>query len=68
MRYNRNMDQKPSPAELEAMAREIREAADEYVREMEVLRMKRRRLFETWANILDEKKAEHIRQQIYGVS
>lgn len=62
------MEPKPTKEELEAMAREIRVAADEYVREMRVLRAKRRRLFETWANILDGKKAEQVRKQIYGVS
>lgn len=62
------MERKPTTEELEAMAREIREATDEYVRGMQVTRAKRRRLFETWTDILDEKKAEQVRKRIYGVS
>lgn len=62
------MERKPTTEELEAMAREIREATDEYVRGMQVIRAKRRRLFETWTDILDEKKAEQVRKRIYGVS
>lgn len=54
--------------ELEAIARDIREAAFEYVRGMQAARAKRRRLFETWTSILDEKKAEQVKQRIYGVS
>lgn len=62
------MEQTATKEELEAMAREIREAALEYSRGMQATRAKRRRLFETWANILDKKKAEQVRKQIYGVS
>lgn len=62
------MERTATKEELEAMAREIREAALEYSLGMQATRTKRRRLFETWANILDEKKAAQVRKQIYGVS
>jgi len=62
------MEQTATRGELEAMARDIRAAADEYARGMQATRAKRRRLFETWTNILDEKKAEQVRKQIYGIS
>lgn len=62
------MERTATKEELEAMAREIREAADEYARDMRALRVRRRRLFETWANILDEKKSEQVRKQIYEKS
>ena len=62
------MEQKPTKEELEAMAREIREAALEYSLGMQVTRAKRRRLFEAWENILNEKKATQVKQGIYGVS
>jgi hypothetical protein len=62
------MESKPTKEELEAMVRDIRAAADEYVIEMRALRAKRQRLFEVWAKTLDLKKAEQIRKQIYGVS
>jgi hypothetical protein len=62
------MERTATKEELEAMAREIREAALEYARDMQALQVKRRRLFETWTSILDEKKAEQVKQRIYGVS
>jgi hypothetical protein len=62
------MERTATQEELETMARDIRAAADEYTRDIQTLRAKRRRLFETWANILDGKKAEQVRKQIYGIS
>lgn len=62
------MEQKPTKGVLEAMAREIREAALEYSLGMQATRAKRRRLFEAWENILNEKKATQVKQGIYGAS
>jgi hypothetical protein len=55
-----SMERTATKEELEAMAREIREAALEYSRDMQATRAKRHRLFETWTNILDEKKVEQL--------
>lgn len=52
--------------ELDAMVREIHQAADEYVANMSALREKRRALFDVWADVVDEEKSEDIQEQLYG--